>query len=131
LANPPNSWKPVFPDTPLLIGGDYQLTASSQVLADPLLIFHFILVSISRDGNPARVISELLKGFMLADSFVYKEVVFDLATDKQTLEYTNAIIGLVKSLERCAGFYLFISLLIVYQAWFHTCGDSHYEPLSR
>lgn len=88
LANPLNSWKLIFPDTPLLIGGDYQLTINSQVLADLLLIFHFILVSISQDGNSARMILELLKGFMLVNSFVYKEVVFDLATDKQTLQYT-------------------------------------------
>lgn len=100
MANPSHSWKPVFPKTPLLIGGDYQLTSSSQVLADPLLVLHFILVSISPKGNPARIISELLGGFLLDDSFLYEEIVFDVATDELALKYTNEIAILVKALER-------------------------------
>jgi len=98
LGNPSDSWKPAFPK-PLLIGGNYQLTSNSQVIADPLLVLHFVLVSISPKGNPARIISEMLGGFFQDKSFAYEEVIFDLASDELTLEYTNAISVLVQSLE--------------------------------
>jgi hypothetical protein len=98
LGNPSDSWKATFPE-PLLIGGNYQLTSNSQVIADPLLVLHFILVSISPKGNPARIISEMLGGFLQDESFAYEEVIFDLASNELTLEYTNAISVLVQSLE--------------------------------
>ena len=82
------------------IQGDYQLTASSQLLADPLLVLHFVLISINPKGNPARIVSELLSGFLLDQSFVYEEVVFDLSTDALIGKYTHAIAGLVHKLER-------------------------------
>jgi len=72
---------------PLVIRGDYQLTASSQVLAEPLLLLHFILASIDPKGNPARISAELLSGFLPEESFVYKEVIFDLSTDELVVKY--------------------------------------------
>lgn len=98
LVKPADSWKPIL-RSPLLIGGDYQLTANSQVLADPLLVLHFVLVSISPKGNPARMISEMLGGFLLEESFAYREITFDLATDELALQYTDAITVLVQALE--------------------------------
>jgi hypothetical protein len=79
--------------------GDYQLTASSQLLADPLLILHFVLVSISSRGNPARLVSEVLGGFLPEQSFAYKEVVFDLTTVRLVRDHTDAMTVLVRALE--------------------------------
>ena len=75
------------------------MTASSQVLADPLLVLHFVLVSISPKGNPARTVSELLSGFLPDQSFAYEEVVFDFSTVALVRKYTDAITGLVRKLE--------------------------------
>ena len=99
MNNPLNSWKPVLPSA-LHTKGNYQLTSSSQVLADPLLVLHFILNSISLKGNPACMISEMLSAFLLDDSFLYKEIVFNVGTDESVLEYSDNIEVLVSSLER-------------------------------
>ncbi|KIM77371.1 hypothetical protein PILCRDRAFT_12012 [Piloderma croceum F 1598] len=77
----PSTWTPMSKQ-PLVIQGDYQLTASSQVVAQPLLLLHFILASIEPKGHPARISAELLSAYLPADSFVYKEVVFNLTTDE-------------------------------------------------
>ena len=81
------------------MGGNYQLTSSSQILADSLLVLHFVLISISPKGNPARMISEMLGGFLSEESFAYEEIVFDLSTAKLALQYANAITVLVQALE--------------------------------
>jgi len=85
---------------PLVIQGDYQLTASSQVVAEPLLLIHFILASIDLKGNPARLSAELLTSFLPAKSFVYKEVVFDLTTDELIKNYISEATAFTKTLER-------------------------------
>jgi hypothetical protein len=41
----------------------------------------------------------MLGGFLQDESFAYEEVIFDLASDELTLEYTNTISVLVQSLE--------------------------------
>jgi hypothetical protein len=82
------------------IQGDYQLTASSQLLADPLLVIHFVLVSIPSRGNPARLISEVLGGFLPEQSFAYEEIVFDLGSDRLVRNHTDAMTVLVRALER-------------------------------
>jgi hypothetical protein len=78
------------------IQGDYQLTTSSQLLADPLLV----LVSIPSRGNPARLISEVLGGFLPEQSFAYEEIVFDLGSDRLVRNHTDAMTVLVRALER-------------------------------
>ena len=82
------------------IQGNYQLTASSQLLADPFLIVHFVLVSIPSRGNPARLISEVLGGFLPEQSFVYEDIVFDLGSDRLVHNHTDAMTVLVHALER-------------------------------
>jgi hypothetical protein len=98
LGNPSDSWKPAFPK-PLLIGSDYQLTSNSQLIADSLLVLHFVLDSISQKGNPVHIISAMLGGFLQDESFAYEEVIFDLASNELTLKYANTILLLVQSLE--------------------------------
>jgi hypothetical protein len=84
---------------PLTIQGDYQLTTTSQIVAEPLLLLHFILTSINPRGNLARTSTELLAAFLLTESFVYKEVVFDLTTNELTEKYVNEANDLVKTLH--------------------------------
>jgi len=81
------------------IQGDYQLTAGSQLLADPLIV-HFILVSIHSRGNPAQLISEVLGGFLPEQSFAHKEVIFDLGSDRLVCNHTDVMTVLVHALER-------------------------------
>ena len=83
-----------------MIQGDYQLTASSQVVAEPLLLLHFILASIDPKGNPARISAELLSGFLSEESFVYKEFVFDLTTDELVEKYIYEVATATRNLER-------------------------------
>ena len=70
------------------------------MVAEPLLLLHFILTSINPRGNPARTSAELLAASLPAQSFVYKEVVFDLTTDELAAKYVNKATDLVKILER-------------------------------
>lgn len=99
LGQPPNSWQPVF-DKALVIKGDYQLTASSQVIADPLLFIHFILNSITPNANPARVSAEMLTGHLPEGHLLYQEIVFDFTTDTLSSKYINALTKLIKAVER-------------------------------
>jgi hypothetical protein len=103
LVEPSKSWESVL-DSPLFIRGDYHLTAASHVLADPILVLHFVLISISPKGNPARVMSEILGGFLMEGSFMYEEIIFDLANNKLIRQYTDAITVLVQTLEGCVYF---------------------------
>jgi hypothetical protein len=85
---------------PLVIRAEYQLTASSQIVTEPLLFFHFILASVYPGGNPARLASELLTAFLPVESFVFKEVIFDLSTDDLISKHANDLIRFVKDLGR-------------------------------
>lgn len=85
---------------PLVIQGDYQLTASSQVIAQPLLLLHFILASIDPKGHPARISAEILSAFLPADSFVYKEVVFNLTTDELVTKHIYEATAFTRNLEK-------------------------------
>jgi hypothetical protein len=98
LSQSPESWVPALKSC-LHIQGNYQLTASSQCMADLLLVIHFILVSINPRGNPARLISEILGAFLAEGTFAYEEVIFDLATDELVCDYTKAMTALVRTLE--------------------------------
>jgi len=84
----------------LVVRTEYQLTASSQIIAEPLLFFHFILASIHPGGNPARLASELLTAFLPAASFVFQEIVFDLSTDDLASKHASNLIHLVKDLGK-------------------------------
>lgn len=86
--------------SPIPVEGDYQLTSNSEVLADPLLVLHFILVSINPKGSPARIMSEIASGFLSETSFLYKEIIFDLTTNERTVRYTKEMTALVRSLEK-------------------------------
>jgi hypothetical protein len=68
-------------------------------LADPILILHFVLVSINSKGNPASLIAEMLGGFLAEATLAYKEIVFDLATDRLVRDHTEAMTTLVRTLE--------------------------------
>jgi hypothetical protein len=85
---------------PLVIQGDYQLTASSQVIAQPLLLLHFILASIDPKGHPARISAEILSAYLPMDSFVYKEVVFDLTTDELVTKHIYEATAFTGNLEK-------------------------------
>jgi len=84
----------------LVVQAEYQLTASSQIIAEPLLFFHFILASIYPGGSPARLASELLTAFLPAESFVFKEIFFDLSTDDLVSKHAADLIRFVKDLGR-------------------------------
>jgi hypothetical protein len=83
----------------LTIKGSYQMTASSQILAEPLLLLHFKLISISPRGNPARTASEMLQGYLLEGSFDYREIEFDLTTDALTLKHASYMAKLIETLQ--------------------------------
>jgi hypothetical protein len=99
LSPHPEAWTPALKE-PLVIQADYQLTASSQVVAESLVLLHFILANIRPQGNPARTASELLTAFLPDESFMYKEIVFDLATDQLVARYTAEMVEFVKTLQR-------------------------------
>jgi hypothetical protein len=123
LVQPSETWDSVL-GSPLLIAGDYQLSASSQILADPLLVLHFVLVSINAKGNPARIISEMLSGYLPDQSFAFEEIIFDLATDELVLTYTNAIANLVHTLEGWVFKSYFIVFLLFLDSLYLYCSDA-------
>jgi hypothetical protein len=83
-----------------VLRAEYQLAASSQIVASPLLFLHFILSSIHPGGNPARLASELLTGFLPAQSFLFKEIVFDLSTDDRISKHTADAVSFVEALKK-------------------------------
>lgn len=99
LGPNPESWTPALKE-PLVVQADYQLTATSQVVSESLVLLHFILSNIRPQGNPARTASELLTAFLPDESFMYKEIIFDLTTDKLTARYTTDMTEFVKTLKR-------------------------------
>jgi hypothetical protein len=84
----------------LVVRTEYQLTASSQIIAEPLLFFHFILASIHPGGSPAQLASELLTVFLPVASFMFQEIVFDLSTDNLASKHASNLIHLVKDLGK-------------------------------
>jgi hypothetical protein len=84
----------------LVVQAEYQLTASSQIITEPLLFFHFILASIHPGGSPARLASELLTVFLPTASFVFQEIVFDLSTDDLASKHASNLIRFVKDLGK-------------------------------
>ena len=81
--------------------GNYQLTAQSQVKDDPLLILHFILASLSPAGNPALLMNEMLKGFLLGVVvYQYREIRFDFSDDSLLASHDHALKKLLFKVEK-------------------------------
>jgi len=75
------------------------MTSKSQVLCTPILIINFVLLSIDPVGNPARIVSEMMKGF-IADDLHYHEIIFDVSSDELIKKHGCAMAQLVNLLER-------------------------------
>ena len=75
------------------------MTSRSQVLHDPLLVISFVLTSINPSGSPARVVSELLKGF-LGDALSFHEIIFDLTTEDLIAAHAQSMDQLVRDVAR-------------------------------
>ena len=100
LQGPISSWK-LYSETPIPVKfqGDYQTTARSQVLCDPLLILSFVLSSIEPVGNPLRVICEIMHGF-LGDSLLFEELPFDLSSEDLVEKHEQVMNRLVRQFAR-------------------------------
>jgi hypothetical protein len=98
LHGPSSSWVPALSD-PLDILGDYQMTSSSQVLGSPLLILHFALSGLETAGNPAGLVYSFLQSFTSAARLGYREVRFDLSSDKDVVCHHENMAELQRALE--------------------------------
>ena len=99
LLESSDCWVPFF-SHPLAVQGDYQLTTQSQVKKDPLLLLHFILTSISPTGNPAILMSEMLKAFLPGETFLYREIEFNISTDSRLAAHDSILKKLLSEIER-------------------------------
>ena len=97
LQGPIKSWVPAL-EHPLKFQGIHQMTAKSQVLSSPILILNLILSSIDPVGSPSRIVSEVMKPFV--DVLQYREIVFDLGSNKLVDEHGRAMARLVHQLKR-------------------------------
>jgi hypothetical protein len=82
------------------VKGEYQMTARSQIVDDPLLLLHFILSTIKPDGNPARFISDLMSLYLPGDSFMYREIIFDMTTDRAMAQHAAKMGNLVQDVVK-------------------------------
>jgi len=112
----PACWEAIC-EQPLVLQAEYQLAASSQIIASPLLFLHFILSSIHPGGNPARLASELLTAYLPAESFLFKEIIFDLSADDLISKHTADVISFVKSLEKWVYLVQFRTILASYLSY--------------
>jgi hypothetical protein len=99
LNQPSASWLPALAE-PLVIQGNYQMTAQSNVRDEPLLLLHFILSSINPTANPARLVSEMMTPYLLGNTFKYQEITFDLSTDELIAHHAAKMSQLVKELKQ-------------------------------
>jgi hypothetical protein len=105
LHGPSSSWVPALSD-PLDILGDYQMTSSSQVLGTNLLILHFALSGLDTAGNPAGLVYSFLQSFIPNARLSYREVRFDLSSDKDVFCHHENMAELQRALEGCVIIYL-------------------------
>jgi hypothetical protein len=98
LNGPSSSWVPILSD-PLDILGDYQMTSSSQVLGTHLLILHFALSGLDTAGNPVGLVYSFLQSFISDARLGYREVRFDLSSEKDILCHHENMAELQKALE--------------------------------
>jgi hypothetical protein len=100
LQGPISSWK-LYSETPIPVKfqGDYQTTARSQVLCDPLLILSFVLSSIEPVGNPSRAVCEIMRGF-LGDSLQFEELSFDVSSEDFIEKHEQAMNRLMRQFAK-------------------------------
>jgi adenylate kinase len=85
---------------PLFVQGEYQLTAQSHVRNDSILLLHFILSSISPAGNPAVLMSEMLRAFLPGDIFQYQEIQFDMSDERSLISHDATLRKLMHEIQR-------------------------------
>jgi len=85
---------------PLFVQGKYQLTAQSHVRNDSILLLHFILSSISPAGNPAVLMSEMLRAFLPGDIFQYQEIQFDMSDERSLVSHDATLRKLMHEIQR-------------------------------
>jgi hypothetical protein len=59
-----------------------------------------VLATICPQGNPAWTASKLLTAFLPDESFMYEEIIFDLATDQFVARHTAEMVEFIKTLQR-------------------------------
>jgi hypothetical protein len=83
-------------ENPIQVRGNFQMTASSRVRNEGLVILHFLLVGLDPAGSPARLLKEYMCCYLDKGSLLYEEITFDLGNDALIREYHQTL----KSLER-------------------------------
>ena len=79
------------PDSFLKINGHFQMTLSSQVDTTRLNIIHFHLSSVKVEGSPAKILADYMSALLPAEALTYREVAFDLSTDKLVYDHKDKI----------------------------------------
>jgi hypothetical protein len=87
-------------DEPLILKGNYQMTAKSQVVDTPLLILHFVLDSILTKGNPCAFMADTMSGYLTDNTFMYEEIRFDLTTNEQMDQHDHRMANLIRVVEK-------------------------------
>ena len=80
----------------------------SRVLAEPLLILHFVLKGIDASGTPPVIVDHYLQAYLPRDQLHYREVRFDFSTDDGIEAHAVEMGMMVEGFVRC----VYLSMLI-------------------
>jgi hypothetical protein len=80
----------------------------SRVLAEPLLILHFVLKGIDASGTPPVIVDHYLQAYLPRDQLHYREVRFDFSTDDGIITHATEMGMMVKGFAGC----VYLSMLI-------------------
>lgn len=66
---------------PMKVRGNFQMSASSRVSNEGLVILHFQLVGMNLAGSLARLLHEYMRSYLDEKSLVYEEITFNLESN--------------------------------------------------
>ncbi len=67
------------------------MTSRSQVSADDLLVFHFILESVEGIGSPAQLLFQFMQAFIWPSAIVYEELIFNMGSNDQLVNHDRTV----------------------------------------
>ena len=97
----PDRLKPAV-EQPLRVHGQFQMSSQCQVSSEELVILHFILESLDRQGTPARLLHNYMQAFVPHESLTWEEVIFNLGDEEQLADHRNAMAKMAQRLSRTA-----------------------------
>jgi hypothetical protein len=90
------SFKPAG-ETSLKLAGPFQMTFSSEVNSEPLLLIHLLPVEQSTAGSIPRLLYEFLSPFFTNNTLHIDEINYCLSDENEAIEHVKKIVNLVET----------------------------------